>query len=48
VRGQSEEGLNALTETLALVDKIREHFSEAELHGVKNILLAQRPVLDEQ
>ncbi len=38
-RGQIEEGLGVLTETLVMLDKTREHWWEAELHRLKGELL---------
>jgi predicted ATPase len=38
-RGQIEEGLNALAEALAVVDKTGERYYEAELYRLKGELL---------
>jgi predicted ATPase len=40
--GQVEEGLRKLIEALALVDKTRERWYEAELHRLKGELLLQQ------
>jgi predicted ATPase len=40
--GEAEEGLNALAEALALVDKTGERWWEAELHRLKGELLLRR------
>src|SRR5438552_9799534 len=40
--GQREEGLNALAEALAMIDKTRECFWEAELHRLKGELTLQQ------
>jgi predicted ATPase len=40
--GEAEEGLNALAEALALVDKTGERWWEAELHRLKGELLRRR------
>jgi predicted ATPase len=40
-RGQTKEGLNVLTEVLALVDKIGEHYYEAELYRLRGTLTLQ-------
>ncbi len=42
-RGQTEEGLAALTEALAVVSKLGEHNYEAELYRLKGELTLQRP-----
>jgi predicted ATPase len=42
--GQSEAGLTALSEALALVDKTGERWYEAELHRLKGELLLQQSV----
>jgi predicted ATPase len=39
--GQADEGLRILAEALAHVDKMREHYYEAELHRLKGELLLQ-------
>jgi predicted ATPase len=44
--GQIEEGLGALAEALARVEKTGERFYEAELHRLKGALLLQQPPPD--
>jgi predicted ATPase/class 3 adenylate cyclase len=43
-RGQTEEGLRVMAEALAAVDRIGEHYYEAELHRLKGALLLQSKV----
>ena len=46
--GQVEEGLTALAEALALVDKTGERFYEAELYRLKGSLRFNRQVKSQQ
>jgi predicted ATPase/class 3 adenylate cyclase len=46
--GQSQEGLDAVADALAMVNRTGEHFYEAELYRLKGTLILQCPVEDGQ
>ncbi|MNP33719.1 hypothetical protein D3C76_1269770 [compost metagenome] len=46
--GQSQAGLNAVTDALAMVNRTGEHFYEAELYRLKGTLILQCPGEDQR